>query len=297
MTVLDAFMALPSRLQGVTADPTAVLAETVRFFGSAPPPEQQASVEAVVAAMLEAGIGQAVATAGMFGSDMLGHPEHGTDSAEDLLEACERYPEQLRAAPMIDSIPGIRTVCRRVEELAAHPLVVLFRVVPLLIQEPMNSRVFYPIYERCEALSLPVSINMGIPGPKVRAACQQAILVDDILIDFPDLVVIGAHMGHPWEDLLVRLMMKFENLYLCNSGYLAKYIQPEVVKFMNSSRGQGKLMFASDFPVLPFDRSLIEARRLPLKPEAMEAFLSGNCRRVLGWKEQPTAPADANRDG
>jgi uncharacterized protein len=296
VTVVDAFMALPSRLQGVTAEPTPVLAETVRFFGTAPPAEQQASVEAVLDAMQAAGIGQAVATAGMFGSDMLGHPERGTDPAEDLVDACERYPEQLRAAPMIDSIPGIRTVCRRVEELGAHPLVVLIRVVPLLIQEPMNSRVFYPIYERCEALSLPVSINMGVPGPKVRASCQQAILVDDILIDFPDLVVIGAHMGHPWEDLLVRLMMKFENLYLCNSGYLAKYIRPEVINFMNSSRGREKLMFASDFPVLPFDRSLIEARRLPLKPEAMEAFLSGNCRRVLDWKEQTAEPVDATRN-
>ena len=54
-------------------------------------------------------------------------------------------------------------------------------------------------------------------------------------IDFPDLVVVGAHMGHPWEALLVRLMMKYEHLYLSSSAYLARYIDPAVVAFMDSS--------------------------------------------------------------
>jgi uncharacterized protein len=265
-----------------------LIAETVRFFGEAPPPEHTASVDAVVAAMDELGIDQGLATVGMFGSELVGDRRRVSDPVEDLIAACERFPDRFRASPMVDSIPSIRTVCRRIEELASHPLVVMMRIVPLLIQEPLNSRIFYPIYERCEGLGLAVSINIGVPGPKVRAACQQPIFLDDVLIDFPDLIVVGAHMGHPWEDLLIRLMMKYENLYLCNSAYLAKYIEPSVVRFMNSSRGRDKLMFASDFPLLPFGKAIDSARALPLSSDAMEAYLGGNCKRALGWKELPS---------
>ena len=62
-----------------------------------------------------------------------------------------------------------------------------------------------------------------------------------MLIDFPDLVVIGAHMGHPYEDLLIEYMLKWPNLYLSNSAFSAKYMHAGLVKFMGSSRGRGRV--------------------------------------------------------
>ena len=38
-----------------------------------------------------------------------------------------------------------------------------------------------------------MSINVGIPGPQVRSRCQDPVLLEDVLIDFPKLTVIGAH--------------------------------------------------------------------------------------------------------
>jgi predicted TIM-barrel fold metal-dependent hydrolase len=88
-------------------------------------------------------------------------------------------------------------------------------------------------------------------------------------------------MGHPYEALLITYMMKWPNLYLSNSAYLAKYMDPELVRFMNSSRGTGRVLFASDHPILPMSKALDAARALPLSDAAMEEFLGGAARRLL----------------
>ena len=107
------------------------------------------------------------------------------------------------------------------------------------------------------------------------------MLLEDVLIDFPDLVVIGAHMGHPYEELLIEYMLKWPNLYLSNSAYLAKYMHPALVTFMGSRRGQGRVLFASDHPFLPMERALAAARALPLSDEAMADFLGGAAARIF----------------
>ena len=127
-------------------------------------------------------------------------------------------------------------------------------------------------------------INVGIAGPMVPSKHQHPELLEDLLIDFPDLTVIGCHMGHPWEDLMIRLIMKFPNLYLMTSGYLPKYFAPALVKFMGSSRGAGRILFGSDHPGIPLPRALEEARKLPLSDAALDQFLGTALCDVLAWK-------------
>ena len=158
--------------------------------------------------------------------------------------------------------------CTRLRALAAHPAVALVRVTPLVHQYPLNDKLYYPVYATCAELGLPVSINVGIPGPRVRSACQHPELLEDVLIDFKGLTVIGAHMGHPYEALLMQYMLKWPDLYLSNSAYLAKYMDPALVSFMDSTRGLGRVLFASDHPFLPMERAVAAARDLPLSDAA-----------------------------
>ena len=55
-------------------------------------------------------------------------------------------------------------------------------------------------------------------------------------------------------------MLKWPDLYLSNSAYLAKYMDGVLVDFMNSSRGLGRVLFASDHPFLPMERAVAAAR-------------------------------------
>jgi predicted TIM-barrel fold metal-dependent hydrolase len=133
----------------------------------------------------------------------------------------------------------------------------------------------------CEELGIPVSINVGIPGPQVRSRCQDPVLLEDVLIDFPRLTVVGAHMGHPYEALLIQYMLKWPQLHVMTSAYLAKYIDPVMVRFMDSSRGRGRVLFASDHPVIQARKAIDSARELPLSADGMTEFLGDAATRVL----------------
>jgi predicted TIM-barrel fold metal-dependent hydrolase len=200
---------------------------------------------------------------------------------EALLEDIAPYANRLSVALVADRPDRPARQSSRLRGLAEHPTVSLVRVTPLVQQYPLNDKLYYPIYTACAELGLPVSINVGVPGPQVRSACQHPQLLEDVLIDFKGLTVIGAHMGHPFEALLIQYMLKWPDLYLSNSAYLAKYMDPALVSFMDSSRGFGRVLYASDHPFLPMERASAAARDLPLSHRAADAFMGETAVRLL----------------
>ena len=290
--VIDAFVNLFSLQDLAATGSFPGLSET--FGSGAAPAEPPAGL---VDRMDRAGIDRSIVTTGLIG-DGTGRPmpnDAGSSSAQTLLELCRERPTRLRAALTVDQIPSVRSVTQAIEHIARDPMVVAIRVVPFLLQVPINDRLWYPVYERCAALGLPVTVNVGIPGPRVKGSCQHPMLLDDVLVDFPELTLVAAHMGHPWEALLIRLMAKFPNLHLMNSAYLAKHMDPAVVTFMNSARGDSRLIFASDYPLIDFDRALSHARQLPLSEAAMTGFLGANAARVFNWPFGEAPSAEENR--
>jgi predicted TIM-barrel fold metal-dependent hydrolase len=237
------------------------------------------SVEGLLEAMDGAGITTGVLTSGLSAPERA-HRKGGF-AAEDFLAIAEAHPGRFLVAPTVDRATRPLESCRRVRELAEHDAVVMVRVTPLVEQYDLNHRLYYPVYATCEELGLPVSINVGIPGPQVRSRCQDPVLLEDVLIDFPTLTVVGAHMGHPYEALLIQYMLKWPQLHLMTSAYLATYMDPALVRFMDSSRGRGRVLFASDHPVIPAKKALDAARALPLSEEGMAEFLGGSAQRLL----------------
>jgi predicted TIM-barrel fold metal-dependent hydrolase len=237
------------------------------------------TVEGLLAAMDGAGITTGVLTAGL--SDPERAHRRGGYAAEDFIAIAEQHPGRFLVSATVDLAAKPLTNVRRVRELAQHPAVVLVRVTPLVEQYDLNHRLYYPVYAATAEAGLPVSINVGIPGPQVRSRCQDPVLLEDVLIDFPGLTVIGAHMGHPYEALLIQYMLKWPALHLMTSAYLATYMDPAMVRFMDSSRGRGRLLFASDHPVIPAAKALDAARALPLSEEGMAEFLGGAAARLF----------------
>lgn len=50
-----------------------------------------------------------------------------------------------------------------------------------------------------------------------------------------------------------------------------------------NTRGRDKVLFASDHPVLSFERCLGEAVQLPFREGVLEQYLRGNALRVFRW--------------
>ena len=140
----------------------------------------------------------------------------------------------------------------------------------------------YPIYATCVELGIPIFVCAGVPGPRVPFAPQEVSRIDVVMFDFPDLVFVTRHGCEPWEDLAVKLMLKWPNLYYSTSAFAPKYYPKAIIDYANS-RGADKVLYAGYFPMgLSLERIFSDMPKVPLKDEVWPKFLYGNAARILG---------------
>jgi uncharacterized protein len=152
-------------------------------------------------------------------------------------------------------------------------------------QVPINHRRMWPIYTECVRLGIPVFVNVGIPGPRVASDCQYVGLVEDVLVDFPDLVFVMRHGAEPWVDHAVKLMVKWPNLHYSTSAFAPKYYPAEIVAYANS-RGADRVIYGGYFPMgLSLERIMTELPTVGFKDDVWPRFLRGNAARVLGLSQ------------
>lgn len=149
-------------------------------------------------------------------------------------------------------------------------------------QVPIDDPKMYPIYATCVELGIPIFVCAGVPGPRVPFAPQEVSRIDVVMFDFPDLVFVTRHGCEPWEDLAVKLMLKWPNLYYSTSAFAPRYYPKAILDYANS-RGSDKVLYAGYFPMgLSLERIFTELPNVPLKDEVWPKFLYGNAARILG---------------
>ncbi|MCV7317027.1 amidohydrolase family protein [Mycolicibacillus parakoreensis] len=142
-------------------------------------------------------------------------------------------------------------------------------------QYPPSDAVYYPLYAKCAELDLPLCVNTGIPGPPIPGEVQHPIHLDRVCVRFPELRLCMIHGADPWWDVAIRMLIKYRNLRLMTSAWSPKRLPDSLLHYMRT-RGTGKIIFASDWPVLRMDRVVPEARALDLSAEAMDRYLYRN---------------------
>lgn len=140
---------------------------------------------------------------------------------------------------------------------------------------PPSDAVYYPLYTKCCELNLPLCLNTGIPGPPLPAEAQNPIHLDRVCIRFPELPLVMMHGADPWWDVAIRLLGKYRNLRLMTSAWSPKYLPESLLHFMRT-RGKDRVMYASDHPVLSFERCLGEAAELDLPDDVRDNWLYAN---------------------
>lgn len=218
--------------------------------------------------------------------------------AEHVLSFPRAHPDRFVLSLSLDPRRGMQAI-RALERVLRDEPVVLARITPFMVGAiPPNDRVYYPVYAKCIELDLPIAINTGLPGPPMPGACQDPMHLDEVCVFFPELKLVMAHGADPWWNVAIRLMIKYRNLYLQTSAYAPRYFPPELIQFMNT-RGQGKIMFASDHPVLSFERCVQEAEALDLREGVLDKFLYANADALFfrGRSAASSAPAAARADG
>lgn len=238
------------------------------------------SLETMLAQMDEAGIEKSFLVAAKAGR--LGLPGSYHMPPEVVAKAVAQYPDRFYGLVGVDpfqGMEGVRALEHAVKELGfigAHLYPHWFELAP-------NHAKYYPFYAKCVELGIPIQMQVGqslvYAKDQPCRSVGRPICLDDIACDFPELKLIGTHVGIPWTEEMIAMAWKHENVYICTDAHSPKYWPESLVKFINSY-GQNKVIFGSDFPVLRFKRTIDEIDALGLKPEVREKFLRNNVQRI-----------------
>ena len=194
----------------------------------------------------------------------------------------ERHPGRFAGSWMVDPNRGMDAV-RDLERAVTELGVVAATCFPagLQPQVPINDRRLYPIYAKCIELDIPICINAGVPGPRFPYECQYVGLLDEVCWFFPELRIVTRHGCEPWEDLAVKLLLKYPNLYYSTSAFAPKYYPKAIVEYANT-RGADKVMYAGYFPSgLSLERIFGELPDVPFRDHVWPKFLRENALRVF----------------
>jgi predicted TIM-barrel fold metal-dependent hydrolase len=105
--------------------------------------------------------------------------------------------------------------------------------------------------------------------------------IDRVMYDFPELTFVTRHGCEPWEDLAVKLMLKWPGLHYSTSAFAPKHYPKAIIDYANT-RGADKIIYAGYFPMgLSLDKIFQQLRDVPFKDEVWPKFLRDNARRVL----------------
>jgi predicted TIM-barrel fold metal-dependent hydrolase len=156
------------------------------------------------------------------------------------------------------------------------------RVVPWLWEAPPSDPRYYPLFAACVELGVPFFTQVGHTGPLRPSETGRPIpYIDQVALHFPELVIVGGHIGYPWTAEMIAVARKHENVYIDTSAYTAKRYPPELVAYMTSRSGRRKVMFGTNYPMVLHRQALEHLDGLGLDDEARGLFLAGNAQRVL----------------
>ena len=196
--------------------------------------------------------------------------------------ALKEHPDRFRASIEVDP-NDITGAVRRIRQAHAEEGVKAVSSFPAGCnpQVPVSDRRYYPIFQTCIDLDIPIILNAGIAGPRMPSACQDVMHFDQVCYDFPELRVVMRHGAEPWEALAVKLMLKWPGLYYMTSAFAPKYYPKAIIDYANT-RGADKIMYAGYYPMgLSLERIFNELPNVPFKDEVWPRFLRENAMRVF----------------
>jgi uncharacterized protein len=159
------------------------------------------------------------------------------------------------------------------------------RILPWLWGLPPDDRRYYPIYSECVELGIPFCTQVGHTGPLRSSEPGRPIpYLDNVALDFPELKIVGGHIGFPWVNEMISLAMKYPNVYIDTSAYKVKRYPPELVEYLRG-HGRSKVLFGSNYPAWPAADCLGGLDDLRLDAETEALFLYRNAMKVFGLEE------------
>ena len=164
---------------------------------------------------------------------------------------------------------------------------------------PLNTKSLYPYYEVAQKHGIPILIHTGFSGPNpqqilaptFRIGTANPLLLEDIVMDFPDLEIVMMHMGWPFFDEALYMLGTYPNVYMETSvavWLLGDELFNRLLKETVETAGSDKVLFGTLQMAWSnvIGKSVNAIREAEyLTPEDKEAILWGNAARMFDVKE------------
>lgn len=208
-----------------------------------------------------------------------------------VAEVCAEHPDHFSGLAGVDpfrGMAGIAELRHAVEDLGfvgAHLYPHWFGLAP-------NDRRYYPYYSKCCELDIPIMMQVGhnliYSRDRRLPSVGRPIALDDVAIDFPELKLIGIHIGVPWTDEMISMAWKHENVFIGVDAYAPKHWPAQIVHYLNSY-GQDKVLFGTDWPVIDPERAMAEINAMEIRSGAKDKLLRANALKLFRLPESSTA--------
>ena len=210
-------------------------------------------------------------------------PESFEVPYESVHKVCSEYPDRFSGLAGIDPFRGMQGL-RDLENAVNEMGFVGAHLYPHWCELPPNHRKYYPYYAKCSELGIPIMMQVGhnlVYSRKRRLpSVGKPIYLDQVAIDFPELKLIGVHIGIPWTEEMISMCWKHENVYTAGDAYAPKYWPESYVHYANSY-GQKKVLFGTDWPVIDPVRAVEEFNQLNFRESASQRILRENALEVF----------------
>jgi uncharacterized protein len=202
---------------------------------------------------------------------------------EMVHEACRKYPHRYSGLAGVDplrGIAGLKELDHAVKELGfvgAH-------LYPHWFGQAPDAAIYYPYYARCAELGIPIMMQVGhcllYPADTRLATVAKPITLDRVALDFPELTIIGIHLGYPWTEEMIAVCQKHPNVFMAGDAYAPKHWGPSVVHYINTY-GQDKFLFGTDWWVIDPERAMHDIDALEFRPIPERKMLRDNALKVF----------------
>jgi predicted TIM-barrel fold metal-dependent hydrolase len=152
---------------------------------------------------------------------------------------------------------------------------------PGFLPRPLHAdaAIFFPIYQACLELGVPVFIMSGPTTPDLEYNHPRA--VGSVAGTFPKLKIVCCHGFYPFVDEMIGIAFKHENVYVSPDMYM---FMPGAALYAEAANAfmADQLLFGSSYPFRPMRQSVEDAGRLGLKEDVYEQVMWRNADRLLG---------------
>jgi hypothetical protein len=252
---------------------------------------QGVSIDAMLAEMDAVGIERALLIAPVLGS---GHPATWRLPYEAVAAVVDEHPTRFRGLAGIDPREGMAGV-RRLESAIKELGFVGAHFYPHWFGLPPDDRRWYPFYTKCAELDVPIQLQVGhclrYSADYPLESVGRPITLDRVACDFPELKIVGSHIGWPWVEEMISVAWKHPNVYISSDAHAPKHWKQEFVRFIDSW-GQDKVLFGTDFPVIGIERAVREIEELSLREKPLQKLMRDNALHVyaLDGRSETSGP-------